>query len=55
MRIYVGHDGTIIRLVSGLGGGKLYSNDAGTSGSLKWPAFGSEVSIEARIYLFSPV
>jgi 2-phosphoxylose phosphatase len=36
MRIYVGHDGSMIRLASGLG----------IKGPLKWPAMGSEISME---------
>ena len=45
MRIYVGHDGTIIRLISGLG--------LGRQGSLRWPAFGSEVSIEVCLMRYA--
>lgn len=36
MRIYVGHDGSMIRLASGLG----------IKGPLKWPSMGSEISME---------
>lgn len=38
MRLYVGHDGSIIRLASGLG--------IGAHAPLKWPAFGSEIVVE---------
>lgn len=38
MRLYVGHDGSMIRLVSGLG--------IGRQRGLMWPALGSEVVIE---------
>lgn len=37
-RLYVGHDGSLIRLASGLGFGK--------TAPLRWPAMGSEVVIE---------
>ena len=48
MRIYVGHDGSMIRLASGLG----------IKGPLKWPALGSEISMEVcpsdiNLYHFS--
>jgi len=38
MRLYVGHDGSMIRLAAGLGLGK--------TGSLRWPALGSEFVLE---------
>ncbi|KAI0791129.1 phosphoglycerate mutase-like protein [Abortiporus biennis] len=38
LRLYVGHDGSLIRLASGLGFGKI--------APLRWPALGSEVAIE---------
>ncbi|KZT33072.1 phosphoglycerate mutase-like protein [Sistotremastrum suecicum HHB10207 ss-3] len=41
MRIYVGHDGSLIRLASGLGIGKQDHN-----GRLRWPALGSEIILE---------
>lgn len=37
-RLYVGHDGSMIRLASGLGLGKI--------STLKWPALGSEMVME---------
>lgn len=36
LRLYVGHDGSMIRLASGLG----------IQGPLRWPALGSEVVME---------
>jgi hypothetical protein len=41
MRLYVGHDGSMIRLAAGLGLGK--------TGTLRWPAFGSEFVLEVAI------
>jgi 2-phosphoxylose phosphatase len=41
MRLYVGHDGSMIRLASGLGIGKESSK-----GFLRWPALGSEIVLE---------
>ncbi|KZS89478.1 phosphoglycerate mutase-like protein [Sistotremastrum niveocremeum HHB9708] len=41
MRIYIGHDGSMIRLASGLGIGKQEHN-----GRLRWPALGSEIVFE---------
>lgn len=38
MRFYVGHDGSMIRLASGLG----------IRGPLRWPALGSEFVFEVR-------
>ena len=38
MRFYIGHDGSMIRLAAGLGLGK--------TGSLRWPALGSEFVME---------
>ncbi len=38
LRFYVGHDGSMIRLASGLGFGKV--------APLRWPALGSEVVME---------
>jgi hypothetical protein len=38
MRLYIGHDGTMIRLASLLGFGREQA--------LRWPALGSEVVIE---------
>ncbi|KAH7104701.1 phosphoglycerate mutase-like protein [Auriculariales sp. MPI-PUGE-AT-0066] len=40
-RLYIGHDGSIIRLASGLGIGKPESD-----GALRWPALGSEIIFE---------
>lgn len=44
MRLYVGHDGSMIRLASGLG--------MGNQAPLKWPALGSEIVIEVRVAPF---
>ena len=38
LRLYVGHDGSMIRLASGLG----------IQGPLRWPALGSEFVFEVR-------
>lgn len=38
LRFYVGHDGSMIRLASGLGLGKITP--------LRWPAMGSEIVLE---------
>jgi len=38
LRFYIGHDGSMIRLTSGLGIGK--------SMLLRWPALGSEIVVE---------
>ena len=38
LRFYVGHDGTMIRLASALGFGKI--------APLRWPALGSEIIME---------
>ena len=38
LRFYVGHDGSMIRLASGLGFGKV--------APLRWPALGSEIVME---------
>ena len=40
-RFYVGHDGSMVRLASGLGFGKL--------APLRWPALGSEIVMEVRL------
>jgi 2-phosphoxylose phosphatase len=40
LRFYVGHDGSMIRLASGLGIGK--------DSLLRWPALGSEFVMEVR-------
>lgn len=40
LRLYVGHDGSMIRLASGLGLGKV--------SPLQWPALGSEIAFEVR-------
>ena len=40
LRLYVGHDGSMIRLASGLGLGKI--------APLRWPALGSEIAFEVR-------
>jgi hypothetical protein len=40
LRLYVGHDGTMIRLASLLGFGKV--------APLRWPALGSEIVLEVR-------
>lgn len=40
MRFYSGHDGSMVRLASGLGFGKV--------APLRWPALGSEVVMEVR-------
>jgi 2-phosphoxylose phosphatase len=44
LTIYVGHDGSMIRLASGLGFGR--------NGALRWPALGSEVVLEVRLVTF---
>jgi hypothetical protein len=61
MRLYVGHDGSIIRFIAGLGlgsgdddGGEGGGEGGGVGGKgsprlLKWPAFGSEVVIEVSV------
>jgi 2-phosphoxylose phosphatase len=41
LRLYVGHDGSMVRLASGLG----------IQGPLRWPALGSEFIFEARRFL----
>jgi 2-phosphoxylose phosphatase len=38
LKMYVGHDGSMIRLASGLGFGR--------NGALRWPAMGSEIILE---------
>lgn len=47
LALYVGHDGTLVRLLAGLG-----------AIPLRWPSFGSEVVLEVRCarsgYLISP-
>lgn len=40
LRFYVAHDGSMIRLASGLGFGKI--------APLRWPALGSEIVMEVR-------
>ena len=40
-RLYIGHDGTMIRLAAGLGLGK--------TNPLRWPALGSEIAIEVHM------
>ena len=40
-RLFIGHDGTMIRLASGLGLGKI--------SPLRWPALGSEIVMEVGI------
>ena len=40
MRFYVGHDGTMIRLISALG--------LGETAQLRWPSLGSELVMEVR-------
>ena len=42
LRFYVGHDGSMIRLASGLGFGKV--------APLRWPALGSEIVMEVRLF-----
>ncbi|KIJ59604.1 hypothetical protein HYDPIDRAFT_33044 [Hydnomerulius pinastri MD-312] len=42
VRFYVGHDGSMIRLASGLGFAKRGEN----GGTLRWPAMGSEIVME---------
>jgi 2-phosphoxylose phosphatase len=42
-RLYIGHDGSMIRLASGLGFGKSTAN-----GPLRWPGLGSEIIFEVR-------
>ena len=44
LRLYVAHDGSMIRLAAGLGFGK--------NGPLRWPAMGSEIALEVCFYLF---
>lgn len=41
MRLYIGHDGSIIRLASGLG--------LGAHAPLQWPALGSEIIMEVSL------
>jgi 2-phosphoxylose phosphatase len=41
--MYIGHDGSMIRLAAGLGFGK--------TASLRWPAFGSEIVMEVCLDL----
>lgn len=41
LRFYVGHDGSMIRLASGLGFGNIVP--------LRWPALGSEIVMEVSI------
>ena len=41
LRFYVGHDGSMVRLASGLGFGKI--------APLRWPALGSEIVMEVSI------
>lgn len=41
LRLYSGHDGSMIRLASGLGLGKPESD-----GRLRWPALGGEIIFE---------
>ena len=43
LRLYVGHDGSMIRLAAGLGLGK--------DKPLRWPALGSEIVMEVSIGL----
>lgn len=43
MRFYIGHDGSIIRLASGLG--------LGAHAPLQWPALGSEIIMEVSFAL----
>ncbi len=40
LRFFVGHDGTMVRLASALGFGKI--------SPLRWPALGSEINMEVR-------
>lgn len=40
LRLYVGHDGSLIRLAAGLG--------LGAASPLRWPALGSEIVMEVR-------
>ena len=48
LRFYVGHDGTMVRVASALGFGKL--------APLRWPALGSEIVMEvSRLSLSLPV
>ena len=39
LALYIGHDGTLIRLLAGLG-----------AIPLRWPSFGSEVVLEVRTF-----
>ena len=41
LRFYVGHDGSMVRLASGFGFGKI--------APLRWPALGSEIVMEVSI------
>jgi hypothetical protein len=45
IRLYVGHDGSMIRLAAGLGIGK--------NERLRWPALGSEIIIEVRFFILN--
>ena len=46
LRFFVGHDGTMVRVASALGFGKV--------SPLHWPALGSEIVMEVRRRLFRP-
>jgi hypothetical protein len=41
LRFFVGHDGSMVRLASGLGFGEI--------APLRWPALGSEIVMEVRV------
>lgn len=47
LRLYVGHDGSMVRLASGLGFGKI--------APLRWPALGSEIAFEVRTLYYTTV
>ena len=46
LRFYVGHDGSMVRLASGLGFGKI--------APLRWPALGSEIVMEVSMSIHLP-
>ena len=48
MHMYIGHDGSMVRLASGLGLGEVHG--------LRWPAMGSEIVMEVSTFIcLSPV
>jgi hypothetical protein len=43
LRLYVGHDGSMVRLAAGLG--------FGNAAPLRWPALGSEIVMEVTAFV----